>query len=91
MKKYNCPDEKNKKYNTYSYAFKKHVAEQVLNGYMSQRYAADKYQIRGNTVASWCHKFEPDMANKTISQMLEVIPFLYNLHKVNLFQDKTIS
>ena len=62
MKEYKHPgNEKNFK-KGFSYAFKKEVVEQVLNGQMSKRYAADKYGISRNTVASWCKLFNPAMS-----------------------------
>ncbi len=87
MKKYNPYDQKSKKYNSYSYSFKKHVAEQVLSGYMSQRHASEKYFIARNTVASWCAKFGPDMKDKNITKDKEIKRLKDKIEDLELTRD----
>lgn len=62
MKEYKHPGNEKNFTKGFSMAFKKEVVEQVLNGQMSKRYAADKYGISRNTVASWCQLFNPAMS-----------------------------
>ena len=72
MKEYKHPGNEKNFYKGFTYTFKKEVVEQVLNGLMSQRYAAEKYGISRNTVASWCKQFNPDMGSKNHPKYKEI-------------------
>lgn len=87
MKKSKTPDENKNRYGTYSYPFKKQVAEQVLNGFMSQRYAAEKYNISRNTISSWCEKFGPDMKEKNITKNEEIKRLQDKIEELELVKD----
>ena len=71
----------------YSLAFKKQVVEPVLNGQMSQRYAAKKYGLHRNTVASWCRDFSVDMSPKNQSKNKELKKLKEKIEELELIKD----
>lgn len=70
--KYKRPGNEKNFEKRFTIAFKKEVVEQVLNGQMSRAYAAKKYGINRNTVASWCNQFNPDMSDQNQSKDREI-------------------
>ena len=87
MKEYKHPGNEKNFYKRFTYAFKKEVVEQVLNGQLSQRYAAEKYGISRNTVASWCRQFNPDMSNKNQSRDKELRKLKQKIEELELIKD----
>ena len=87
MKMYKHPGNENNFYKRFTYAFKKEVVEQVLNGQMSQRYTAEKYGISRNTVASWCRQFNPDMSSKNQSKDKELQKLKQKIEELELIKD----
>jgi transposase-like protein len=71
----------------YSLAFKKQVCEPVLNGQMSRRYAAKKYSLHRNTVASWCREFNMDKSPKNHSKNQEIKKLKDKIQELELIKD----
>jgi len=71
----------------YSFAFKKQVVEPVINGQMSQRFAAEKYGISRNTVASWCKEFGMDKSPKNQSKNKEIKKLKDQIEELELIKD----
>jgi transposase-like protein len=71
----------------YSMAFKKQVVEPVLNGQMSQRFAANKHGLHRNTVASWCREFNTQMSEKNQSKNKEIKKLKDKIEELELLKD----
>jgi transposase-like protein len=71
----------------FSIAFKKQVVEPILNGQMSQRYAAKKHGLHRNTVASWCREFNIDMSPKNQSKNKELKKLKDKIEELELIKD----
>lgn len=71
----------------YSLAFKKQVCEPVLNGQMSRRFAAKKYGLHRNTVASWCREFGMDNSPKNQSKNKEIKRLKDKIEELELLKD----
>ncbi|MEP0985554.1 helix-turn-helix domain-containing protein [Ekhidna sp.] len=87
MKEYKHPGNEKNFYKGFTYTFKKEVVEQVLNGLMSQRYAAEKYGISRNTVASWCKQFNPDMGSKNHPKDKEIKKLKEKVEELEMLKD----
>jgi len=87
MKKHKTPGKEINFYKRYSFAFKRQVCEPVLNGQMSQRYAAEKHGLARNTVASWCKEFGMDSSPKNQSKNKEIKKLKDKIEELELIKD----
>ena len=71
----------------YSFAFKKQAVEPVLNGQMSQRYAAEKFGVSRNTLASWCKDFGMDQSPKNQSKNKEIKKLKDKIEELEIIKD----
>lgn len=71
----------------YSFAFKKQAVEPVLNGQMSQRYAAEKFGVSRNTLASWCREFGMEKNPKNQSKNKEIKKLKDKIEELELIKD----
>ena len=87
MEKHNRPGNELNFQKRYSFAFKKQVCEPVLNGQMSQRFAAEKFGVSRNTVASWCKEFGMDSSPKNQSKNKEIKKLKDKIEELELIKD----
>ncbi len=87
MEKHKRPGNEMNFYKRYSLAFKKQVVEPVLNGQMSQRFAAEKHGVSRNTVASWCREFNMDKSPKNHSKNKEIKQLKDKIEELELIKD----
>ena len=71
----------------YSFAFKKQAVEPVLNGQMSQRYAAEKFGVSRNTLVSWCKEFGMEKNPKNQSKNKEIKKLKDKIEELELIKD----
>ena len=87
MDKHKRPGNEKNYYKRFTIAFKREVVEPVLNGQMSQRYAAEKYGVSRNTVASWCKEFGMDKSEKNQSKNQEIKKLKEKVEELELIKD----
>ena len=87
MDKHKRPGNEKNFYKRFTIAFKREVVEPVLNGQMSQRYAAEKYGISRNTVASWCKEFGMDKSQKNQSKNKEIKKLKDRIEELELIKE----
>ncbi len=87
MEKHKRPGNEKNFDKRYSMAFKKQVVEPVLNGQMSQRFAAEKHGVSRNTVASWYREFNMNKSPKNQSKNKEIKQLKDKIEELELIKD----